>query len=251
MKTKKPAASATDLANFAADRRRAALRRLLAEHSITPAELARRAGLPNPNAIYNFLNCRSLALSVTTLEKIMTVMPASGIGSLIGHPGATSNPAPCPSPEGYIAVPIVAHAKAGVLHPTGLMPEAEQKTLLVPSPLFGRDSNAIAVQVDRPGAERLYPAGAVLICTVLPPRIRQFEEGEHLVVQHHRPDGVETTVRRVSNVRRETWLFPESTDPAAQQPLPAPWDSARLGLDVRAIARVLAVWQTAYDRSDF
>ena len=45
----------------------ATLRRFLARHDMTPTDLALRAGMNTPNAIYNFLKGRSDSLSQRTI----------------------------------------------------------------------------------------------------------------------------------------------------------------------------------------
>jgi hypothetical protein len=77
-----PRLFATPQAN--AERRRAALRRLLAKYGYTPTELARMAGYKRANAIYNFLNGRANALSLEAVERILTVLPGVNFEELVG-----------------------------------------------------------------------------------------------------------------------------------------------------------------------
>lgn len=67
-----------------AERRRRSLRRFLAEQSLVPAEIARRAGLPSANTLYNFLNGRSSQLSQSTYEKLAEVVPGTTVDRLTG-----------------------------------------------------------------------------------------------------------------------------------------------------------------------
>ena len=67
-----------------AERRRRSLRRFLAEQSLQPAEIARRAGLPSANTLYNFLNGRSSQLSQSTYEKLAEVVPGTSVDRLTG-----------------------------------------------------------------------------------------------------------------------------------------------------------------------
>ena len=67
----------------AAEARRAALRQILRENNIPPAQLARQAGLRRANAIYNFLNGGSASLSVITIAQIGAALPGVDLTGLI------------------------------------------------------------------------------------------------------------------------------------------------------------------------
>jgi len=67
----------SDLEDVEADRRRAALKRVLEQSGRSPAAVAREAGLANANTIYNFLKGRSNSLSVPTCEKLAAVLGIS------------------------------------------------------------------------------------------------------------------------------------------------------------------------------
>ena len=66
-----------------AEARRAALRQLLRDNNFTPTQLARKAGLPRANALYNFLNGRSASLSVITLAQIGAALPWVDLTGLV------------------------------------------------------------------------------------------------------------------------------------------------------------------------
>ena len=65
-----------------ARQRRVALRQFMDRNGLTRAELARRAGLSNGNAITNFLNGRTESLAVRTLEKIARAYPGTTLEEL-------------------------------------------------------------------------------------------------------------------------------------------------------------------------
>ncbi len=67
------------------DRRREALTAALRDHDLTVSELARRADLPNPNGIYNFLHGRSNDLSMSTLRKIYPHLPKCDVFKLFAN----------------------------------------------------------------------------------------------------------------------------------------------------------------------
>ena len=70
-----------DLAN--AVRRRRALRDFMAKHDLKPAVWARKAGLKNPNSLYNFLGGRSNSLASKTLEVLARAVGVT-VDDLIG-----------------------------------------------------------------------------------------------------------------------------------------------------------------------
>lgn len=88
-----PAATSDDTAAAAtsAQRRRFALAVLLRELRLTPADLARMVGC-QPNAFYNFLNGRSAALSLDTIERILMAFPNVTFEDLVGWSPRTSAP---------------------------------------------------------------------------------------------------------------------------------------------------------------
>ncbi len=82
------------LANEAAraEQKRAALRAFVDEHGITIGELARRAGLTNANAFYNFLHGRSQGLSTATLLRICDNFPGTTLDHLLGRDNRGGKP---------------------------------------------------------------------------------------------------------------------------------------------------------------
>ncbi len=75
-------ALASSAMNERARQRRVALRQFMDRHCLRRAELARRAGLSNGNAITNFLNGRTESLAVRTLEKIARAFPGTTLEEL-------------------------------------------------------------------------------------------------------------------------------------------------------------------------
>jgi len=66
-----------------AEARRQAFRLMLAQTGLTPTALARRAGFPSPNLIYNFLHGHSSSLSSRTLARIGEALPHVDVTRLI------------------------------------------------------------------------------------------------------------------------------------------------------------------------
>lgn len=68
----------------AEERRRAALKRAIKQFDVSPAELARKAGLKSANLLYNYLTGRSKSLSVDTVERLAKALPGENIAALLG-----------------------------------------------------------------------------------------------------------------------------------------------------------------------
>jgi transcriptional regulator with XRE-family HTH domain len=71
-----------------ARQRRVALRRFIDRQGLNLAELARRMGFSNGNAITNFLNGRTESLAVGTLEKIARAFPGTTLEELTSAIGS-------------------------------------------------------------------------------------------------------------------------------------------------------------------
>lgn len=86
-------------ADAIAEARRYVLREILAQTGLTVTELARRAGLPRANALYNFLNGRTLSLSSNSLAAIRAALPHVDLTRLVvGDLGAPASEPPAPPP---------------------------------------------------------------------------------------------------------------------------------------------------------
>src|ERR1035437_4902731 len=64
--------------------RRKALREVIDASGMKPSELARRAGLPSANLIYNFFSCHSSALTFDTYQRLANAIPGATVSMLAG-----------------------------------------------------------------------------------------------------------------------------------------------------------------------
>ena len=192
-----------------ADQWRDALRRLLVQHQLSPAELARRIEAPNPNFLYNFLNSRSHSLAQDTLERICRALPGTEISDLFGAPRPRS--ATCM---------VIAEALIGVAQASFMLSPARQQPVSLPGAL----SNGIelfGVRVGLTGAGRLYPAGSILLCCPYSGRGEHLQTGCRAIMQQPLGEGLEVTVRELV-VRGPGEPDQAATDPhRAHLPLPA------------------------------
>ena len=236
-----------------AERRRTVLRQLLKRHNMRPADLARRAGLPTTNAIYNFLNKHSASLSQPTIEKIVAVFSDGAADALIIRPVTPSTTIlrNRQAPPGIAEVSVIAEARQGVRQPATAFMQTDHVTIWVPAALVQNRPRLFGVRVGRPGAEGLYPEGSVLICMGVPTLHPSLKDGQRVVVTTTHDDGIEVTVRRVQVHESGTWLWPDTVDPRQQRPLlaPKPTDTAENG-DITVLGKVIATLQPELSSDD-
>lgn len=132
-------ASRTWTAERNAEARREALRRLMAREGLSCTELARRAGFPSPNRLYNFLRGRSLSLSTDTLACILAVLPQANLVELVTP--ANIDPGP----------PLIEHdslqrSSAGTLPSVGdLLPKIDERDRRAVSLLTEADTTSAPI----------------------------------------------------------------------------------------------------------
>ena len=225
-----------------AARRRRAIRHFLDRHDITAANLAHRAGLPNANAIYNFLSGRTGSLSQGTLERIAAVFPGTSIDELTGRFETSS----CSGD--HTEVPVVSEAWPGRWRVPVPMP-AQPPVVIVPASLLTRAAGDLfAVRVSGPGAERLYQPGAILVCRPFEPTDSRLPAGSRIVVVRERSREVETTIHELVIDGDRAWLWPRSDRPEHQVPLSVPWPlpvvtTGSHGTRIHLKGIVIASWQ--------
>jgi transcriptional regulator with XRE-family HTH domain len=221
--------------------RRQALQRAMDERGMKPADVARAAGLPSANAIYNFLNRRSKSLAAETLERIARALPETSVEELTGlntGPRRDAN-----------AVLLRAVARAGVWLPRFDLPHAEQTEIPLPVTRELAIAGAFAVRVEPPGAELRWGSGAIQLC--IPPGTmeRPLTHGSWVVLERARDGKVEITARQVEVENGKAWLWLRTKDPRFPPAVPMAWpcDGARAwrhdGEQLRIAGIVVGVWE--------
>lgn len=77
------------------------------------------------------------------------------------------------------------------------------------------------LEVRGPSMNRIYPEGTVLICVHKLHMAHEPRPGQRVVVERRRPDGlVEATVKELRFDDGKAWLWPDSTHPEHQAPIP-------------------------------
>lgn len=133
-----------------ASRRRKALRSFMARHNLSPAEWAKRAGLPTANTLYNFLGGHTRTLNQATLEKLSRAVAGASIQDIIGQDASAGSTAQVP------LLPVRVTAALGVWRPTYEAPGATKVELAIP-PGVSADE---AVQILDDHCDLIYPAGS-------------------------------------------------------------------------------------------
>jgi len=192
--------------------RREALKDFMTQYELTPADLARRVGLTNPNLFYNFLNGRSFSLSLQTLELIREAFPGSNLSGLLD--GRQTRQATCK---------VVAEARAGVGQPGFMLPANRQVQMVLPPGFLHGSEGIFAVRVEAPGTNALYPTGSILICRPYGSVGGRLPARPRVIVQRQLGAGVEVTVRELVIRAGTAWLWRRSSHPDHQEPIPMPW----------------------------
>ena len=213
--------------------RRRALQRVLDRLGLSPTEAARAAGLPSANAIFNFLHGRSMTLSALTYERLVKAIPGTSLAELQGieeHEGEL--------PGAIALIELRTSACAGLLRPSFDLPRARRGYVSVPAKEITQASGAFAVRVDEPGAERLFPAGTILVCVPAAAFEGEMHTGQKILLQRIFDGKVEVTIRELELEANEAWLWLRSSHPEHQAPLRMPY---RLSEPFRA-------WRVEEDR---
>lgn len=197
--------------------KRRALRQALNTAQLTPTEAARAAGMPNANALFNFLNGRTQSLSQETYEKLAQVIPGATIASLAGLEPA--------EPLGVPVRPIQvrAMAAAGLMQASFDMPLSHQGQIVVPVDPELHAAGVFGAEVREPGAEKIFTPGTILICQPMSTWDGELRNGKRLILQRIRGPKVEVTVRELELQANEAWLWLRSTHPEHQVPIRMPY----------------------------
>jgi hypothetical protein len=192
------------------EQRRRALRAVLRERELSPAEWARMAGLPNANTLYNFMNGHTDLLSDATLKALARAIPGASVSEILGE-----------TPPRVAKLRLVAcrtEARLGGWRPSyeTMMPT----TVELPMP-DGVDADEVVRIVDG-HADQLYPAGTYVAITSFASLARPLRGGDRVLLHRVQNGRHETTVRElvVKDGVAELLLRSGRAEPA---PIAVPW----------------------------
>lgn len=167
-----------------------------------------KAAAVNANSIYNFLNGHSEGLDPRTYAKLAR---AAGVQTW-QLSGETPE---LPSPT---TVWVAGHVEAGAFRAAVEWDRTEWYAVDVPVPARFR-GKAKALEVRGPSMNNVYPAGTVVIWVDMLD-FRAPRDGDKVIVfSYCHADDIEATVKVYRQVNGEEWLWPDSSDPAHQQPI--------------------------------
>lgn len=200
-----------------AERRRRALRDLLDKHNMRPTDLARAAKLPTASAIFNFLQGRSKALSQQTYEKLLAALPGTSISELTGSHNGVVFPS-----HSFQNVQVVQKVQAGAMQDSVRLPLSEQQEVALPVLPEDLARGAYGARLHHPGAEQLFPDQTILVCLPIAQYEGDLTTGKRVILQRVSGKKVELTIREIEETPKGVWLWPRSTHPAYQEPIPLP-----------------------------
>ncbi|RVT96293.1 hypothetical protein EOD42_14375 [Rhodovarius crocodyli] len=168
------------------DAKRKALRTFMAETDRTPTSWATEAGLPTPNAIYNFLNGHTRMLSLSTLDRLAKAANAT-VAEIMGEAPISSRQA--------LVIPVTVQAASGQWRPRYEVPGRADENFAIPPPL--EIDEAVLVTDDH--ANGFYHPGTVVaIVGFGTPGVRPLANGDRVLVHRKNDSGKhEVTVRQI------------------------------------------------------
>lgn len=195
-------------------RQRRVLRAFMAARDLKPAEWSRKAGISS-GVLYNFLNERSSSLHQDTLRKLAAAASVP-VSQLTGDESAVAS-LTFPVIEVRGAVNAGAWVEAAEWH------QDDWETMYVPVAKPYKDA-AFGLRVVGPSMNAVYPEDTILVCVSLYNYGQDLAAGDRVIVHRRSPEGmVEATVKEYQvDDAGKVWLWPRSTHPSHQQPLPMP-----------------------------
>lgn len=200
----------------AAERRRRSLREFMKSRDLKPAPWARRAGLPNANAIYNFLGGDSDSLSQKTLEALATAEGVE-VAELTGDSLLTAQ-------RGIVRLRVIGAVQAGRWVEAVEQSIEERLVISLVAAPISSPRKTYGLVVRGTSMNRLYPPGTILECIGLYDYDGDFRNGLKVIVHRRSREGlIEATCKELQVADGHAWLWPRSDDPEHQQPISVPW----------------------------
>lgn len=181
-------AGSSDPRSPEAEARRRAFQRILDERNITPAELARRAGLKNANLIYNFLNGRAASMSMRTIQRIINALPGLTLNDFVDPNRERAIP-----PISAISMAFIkGKVEAGAFEANPEYPPYMQKA--IPAPYQG-DPPVGLYALEVKGEDNYYGEGCILFCVPYKQYSKKLDDGRGVIVHRYRDGLIEATAQ--------------------------------------------------------
>lgn len=222
----------------AGNRRRRAFKAFMAARpGLEPAEWARRAGLSNPNQIYNFLNGLSQSLGLNTIEALATAEKVT-----IAHLFDESVTAVTTSGR---VLGLYGFVQAGQWREIEELRLDEPKMIPVPAAEinFG-ESYLLEIRGD--SMNEIYPHGTLVEVVDLPKYNFALASDDKVIVNRRDRNGlIEMTCKQFVLDDRGAWLRPRSTAPDHQEWISVPWPPQEADEDMPRADGIEAIWIVA------
>lgn len=200
------------MADDSADVRRRQLRRFMDARDLEAASWAREAGI-RASAIYNFFNGRSNSLRQDTVEKLAAAAGVS-ISQIFGE-----GLIPLAQPTQNIV--IMGELGAGAWQAKNAWAAKDRYVISVPrfDEIYQR---AYGLLVNDDHADQLYPEGSVVFVVNIEEDGISLKSNDIVICQRADTSGdIEQTIKEfVIADDGSNWLWPRSSNPKHQQPIP-------------------------------
>ena len=208
----------THYAEREAERRRRAFRDFMDTHTIVDiAAWARLAGLPNANAIYNFLAGRSKSLSRQTAEALTAVIHGATPDDLFSGLLTIDN-------DSLSRSYIRGEVQAGAWREREEWPRSDWKPITLPRAAIHKATRSYFLLVRGSSMNQLYPDGTIIECVNLPEYEGTLKSGDKVIVERRDRNGLfETTCKELRLKKDTAQLWPRSDDPDHQEVITLPW----------------------------
>jgi SOS-response transcriptional repressor LexA len=202
-------------------------------------ELARRVGYAHGSGVQ-----RHLAQIAETLDLEVALKFAEALQGQ-GHPPITHREvmmaltgrevSPSDKRRAQTSIPIVGSVQAGHWRPAQQREADEARSVPYVAPPAWRSMPVVAFDLHGHSMDRVYPAGSVLLAVSYNDIGRDPRPGERVIVQRYRHDEVEASCKELRSGPGGLELWPLSTRPEHQDPLPV----SKKGEEVRITHRVV------------
>jgi SOS-response transcriptional repressor LexA len=193
------------------------LRALVKEHGPSARAVSLRAGL-GATAVKDILSGKSQDPGFATIQAIAAALDVSAEQLMVASPDAYQ-PSAVRMRRVKRQIPVLGEVAAG------LWREATQRELMradefIDLDVAGYESATLyALKVVGPSMNMFYPNGRYVV--IAPAAEAGVRVGDHVVVERYRAGLVEVTIKELNlDEGGRALLWPKSTDPAFQEPLP-------------------------------
>jgi hypothetical protein len=150
------------------------------------------------------------------------------------------------SPARPFLVPVVAETGTTPTNQPAVAEPAMQ--VPVPARTVPPGPDLFAIRVAAPGAEHLFALGSLLVCQRLRDDVEDLPNGTLVILRARSNGNTRVDVRQAEHFNGRLWLWPRSTHPDLQQPLPGPTpltSPTRVsgGETITILGVVVASWQ--------